>query len=102
MNDAGIDSQGAKAFNGFVKTFFLAAVLRGGGSIEYFRGSEMREDAFELEARRFFVLARETFDVRGRDAEAVHAAFDFQVGTCRTVGGLLARCRGIQWDPLFA
>src|SRR5258708_1800622 len=102
MNDAGIDSQGAKACNGFVKTFSLAAVLRGDGSIEYFRGSEMREDAWELEARGFFVVAREPLDVRGSDAEAVHAAVDFQVEACGTFGDFLARCRGIECDQLFA
>src|SRR5712691_3979105 len=102
MNDARIDSQGAETFNGFVKAFFLATVLRGDRSIEYFGGREVRENTFELHARRFFVLARETFDIRGSDAETVHAAIDFQVEAGGAFGDFLARCRGIERGQLFA
>src|SRR6202030_4686947 len=90
------------AFNRFVKTFFLAAVLRGDGSIEYFRGSEMREDTFEFETRRFFVLAREAFDVRGRYAKTVHAGVDFQVEADGTFREFPFRSGGIQSGQLFA
>jgi len=91
-----------ETFNGLVKIFFLAVILRGYGAIKYFGRSEVCEDAFEFEARRPFVLARKTFDVRGAMPRRFMPVSTLRWKPNRTLGQFFVRCGGIECGQLFA
>src|SRR5271155_1126593 len=102
MHDSGIDPQDAQSIHGVVKTFLLLARLPPGRGIgENFRRSKMRHHPAKPQMSALGELPRETLDLIGRDAQAIHSRVNFQV---ERKG--FSRCtlrRGfIEWQKLFA
>src|SRR5271170_6059283 len=80
MHDPGIDSEDAQSIQGVVKTFLLLTRLPPGHGIgENFRRSKMRHDPAKPKMFALGELPRETLDLIGRDAQAIHSGVNFQV-----------------------
>jgi len=59
------------------------------------------EDAFEFEAQKTFRTGRKTLvDVRGANAEAVHAGVNFEMEADRTLGQFFCAMRRIEMRPV--
>ena len=80
MHQAGIDAQRAQPVQCRVEALFLfAGLLANGGIHKNSRRREVGKSAGELQVLALAKLPRETLDIRGGDAQAIHSGVNFQV-----------------------
>src|SRR5215467_1733669 len=102
VNEAGVDTERAETVDRAVKALFLLAGLRGDRAREDFGRGKVGEDALQLEALAFFVLAGETVDIGRRYAETIHPRVDLQVNPDGALAQFPAGGGGFKSGKLFA